>query len=142
MLNNDILSIILNLLDDNDWMNFRLTCRNIYYLPTYQELCQRLLKYHYKYKGRCKKCGDRITKGIHCVVCYGKDICRWCIKEEENCCLDDNMILQCDNCEYGYCKCHNMMRDCEECPGRFWITGICVPCYDKNGGLCDDHANK
>lgn len=95
VLNDDILSIIFNLLDDKDWLNLRLTCRRLDQVPTRFEKIMRELNYYKEMAFRKKNC-----KG-----CYN---CHKCICDDEP--------YKCEGC--GKIGCRYCIKECRKCPSK------------------------
>lgn len=132
MLNNYILANILDLLDDVDWMNFRLTCKRIYYLPTFSDMNRRLMKYIFQSRCKeCHRCLTCVTKPMftsgYCWDCT-KDYCYHCVKAHYG-----SALCACYKCGKVYCSKHNHMKFYRGCHHR-----ICLSCDPISiGDLCD-----
>lgn len=142
-LSDDIIRLILRLLNNEDWLSFRATCRRIYNAPTYYEINRRLisrLEYYYQRchkieKTQCDKCeGCFVCNGIgQCENKYCKQIYKdLCLKCHQNCKICGKML--CPHCTYG---CHQQAftrdRYCRDC------TKVCDCCmYQFCSNCCKD----
>ncbi len=136
----DLYSGILELLDMNDWIHFRYTCKDIYNSVTnidiqdkMKEKMDQLEDRLWKYEFRCDICDTRHSKRSinYCCICESP-ICGNCINDK---CRDqdgtyvsvcNDCLHQCDICSClnnvdtrcKYCKkylCHDCTIYCEDC---------------------------
>lgn len=136
-LNDDILRIILNLLDDKDWINFRMTCQRIYYLPTNKDKLDRAAKiaqhyYHiirnFKKEGfELCSCGSRIAEDWNRNY-YGTTFNLDEVSDNKDGCED---MRRCSNCQIIICdECSHGWETCV--PG----SCICQKCFIGDRSLC------
>lgn len=156
-LNDDIIHLILNLLDDKDWINFQMTCQRIYHIPSFYERYQRSKKYldyylqshralldggcpncvieHPDYLVKCQFCPNGIEKIMCKECCYrckscGKIFCDNCFDNSKNYCINCGFVIEsCLNCQDEF-VCNKS--------GKYFHEGCHYDC--GNCGNCGEHT--